>query len=114
MSNKLWRKKYEFVVDRNGEVFVKLDDGTYDIIWVRKDKPLQDVIVFSENGIKFIEEYCYLDDLIAQVDKAERLQAKLRTIAYMEQRRCIDDPVDILDDVLKIAKDEIKQLIKEN
>lgn len=74
MSDKLWRKKYEFVVDRNGEVFVKLDDGTYDIIWVRKGKPLQDVIVFSENGIKFIEEYCYLDDLIAQADKAERLQ----------------------------------------
>lgn len=73
MSNSIWHKKYVFVVDRNGQVFVKLNDGTYDIIWVRKDKPLQDVIVFSENGIKFIEEYCYIDDLIAQADKAERL-----------------------------------------
>ena len=59
-----------------------------------------------------VMRWCYADDLIAQADKAERLQAKLRTIAYMEQRLCIDDPVDILDDVLKIAKDEIKQLIK--
>ena len=61
---------------------------------------------------RYVNRWCYLDDLIAQADKAERLQAKLRTIAYMEQRLCIDDPVDILDDVLKIAKDEIKQLIK--
>lgn len=58
------------------------------------------------------DRWTFLTDLIAQADKAERLQAKLRTIAYMEQRLCIDDPVDILDDVLQIAKDEIKQLIK--
>lgn len=74
MSNSIWHKKYVFVVDKNGQVVVKLDDGTYDIVWVKKDNPLQDVIVFSENGIKFIEEYCYINDLIAQADKAERLQ----------------------------------------
>lgn len=84
------------------------------------------------------EKWCYLDDLIAQADKAERLekeneamreefevwhgnhkcvlednerlQKALDLIANMEQRLCIDDPVDILDDVLKIAKDEIKQM----
>ena len=48
------------------------------------------------------------------IDRAERLQKAVNLIANMEQRLCIDDPVDILDDVLKIAKDEIKQLIKEN
>lgn len=74
MIDKLWRKKYEFVADKNGQVIVKLEDGTYDFIWVWKDKALQDVVVFSENGIKFIEEYCYLDDLIAQANKAERLE----------------------------------------
>ena len=58
------------------------------------------------------EKWCYIDDLIAQADKAERLQKAVDLIANMEQRLCIDDPVDILDDVLKIAKDEIKQLIK--
>lgn len=58
--------------------------------------------------------YCeYVDDLIAQADKAERLQKAVDLIANMEQRLCIDDPVDILDDILKIAKDEIKQLIKD-
>ena len=58
------------------------------------------------------ERWATLDDLIAQADKAERLQKAVDLIANMEQRLCIDDPVDILDDVLKIAKDEIKQLIK--
>lgn len=47
-------------------------------------------------------------DLIAQADKVERLQKAVDLIANMEQRLCIDDPVDILDDVLKIAKDEIE------
>ena len=87
-----------------------------------------------------IDRWGYLEDIIAQADKAERLQMKvdvlepindswtkyceqkikqiqrlqkaLDLIANMEQRLCIDDPVDILDDVLKIAKNEIKQLIK--
>ena len=60
------------------------------------------------------KRWAYLTDIIAQADKAERLQKAVDLIANMEQRLCIDDPVDILDDVLKIAKDEIKQLIKEN
>ena len=59
------------------------------------------------------KRWAYLSDIIAQADKAERLQKAVDLIANMEQRLCIDDPVDILDDVLKIAKDEIKQLIKE-
>lgn len=60
-----------------------------------------------------VMRWCYADDLIAQAAKAERLQKAVDLIANMEQRLCIDDPVDILDDVLNIAKDEIKQLIKE-
>ena len=59
------------------------------------------------------KRWAKVTDLIAQADKAERLQKAVDLIANMEQRLCIDDPVDILDDVLKIAKDEIKQLIKE-
>ena len=58
------------------------------------------------------DRWTFLTNLIAQADKAERLQKAVDLIANMEQRLCIDDPVDILDDVLKIAKDEIKQLIK--
>ena len=61
-----------------------------------------------------VERWAYLADIIAKADKAERLQKAVDLIANMEQRLCIGDPVDILDDVLKISKDEIKQLIKEN
>ena len=63
--------------------------------------------------LKKVKKWCSLEnleDLIAQADKAERLQKAVDLIANMEQRLCIDDPVDILDDVLKIAKDEIKKL----
>ena len=59
-----------------------------------------------------ITKWAYLSDIIAQADNAERLQEAVDLIANMEQRLCIDDPVDILDDVLQIAKYEIKQLIK--
>lgn len=108
----IWNKKHMFVADKNGQVVVKLDDKTYDIIWVRKDKPLQDAVVFGENGIKFIEEYCYIDDLIAQVDKAERLQ------------KAVDLVVDVLETAQKTESSyktrwidsaiyTIKQLIKE-
>ena len=62
---------------------------------------------------RYINRWCYFDELLAQADKAERLQKAVDLIANMEQRLCIDDPVDILDDVLKIAKDEIKQLTKD-
>ena len=111
MSNSIWHKKHVFVVDKNGQVVVKLDDGTYDIIWARKDKPLQDVIVFSENGIKFIEEYCYIDDLIAQADKAERLQKAVNTALISIGTAAIFDG----EDAKKYAEakiDLIKQLIK--
>ena len=93
-------------------------------------RPVKDCIVVWQNPAhmsftlprtarKYMEKYncerwATLDDLIAQADKAERLQKAVDLIANMEQRLCIDDPVDILDDVLQIAKDEIKQLIKEN
>ena len=98
-------------------------------IWKKPTvRPVKDCIVVWQNPAhmsftlprtahKYMEKYncerwTTLDDLIAQADNAERLQKAVDLIANMEQRLCIDDPVDILDDVLKIAKDEIKQLIK--
>lgn len=100
-------------------------------IWKKPTvRPVKDCIVVWQNPArmsftlsrtrrKYMETYncerwTTLDDLIAQADKAERLQKAVDLIANMEQRLCIDDPADILDDVLKIAKDEIKQIIKEN
>lgn len=64
---------------------------------------------FGNRASKNVHKWAYFDEWLADICITERLQAKLRTIANMEQRLCIDDPVDILDDILQIAKDEIKQ-----
>lgn len=115
MSNSIWHKKHVFVVDKNGQVVVKLDDGNYGIIWVWKDKPLQDVMLFGENGIKFIEEYCYIDDLIAQADKAERLEIGLEDIQnQLEYRACLEckhcnqqlNAIEILKDIEQLTKEK--------
>ena len=89
------------------------------------DRCFDDIILeyHRKDGSKFYivghcsepnDRWAYLSDIIAQADKAERLQEAVDLIANMEQRLCIDDPVDILDDVLKIAKDEIKKLTQGN
>ena len=106
MSNSIWKKPgfHEAIDDK-----LKVSkDGKW-VYWTMYgwNIPGEDV---HDIGV----EWAYLEDVLAQANKAERLQKAVDLIANMEQRLCIDDPVDILDDVLKIAKDEIKQLIKEN
>ena len=105
MSNSIWKKPgfHEAIDDK-----LKVSkDGKW-VYWTMYgwNIPSEDV---HDIGV----EWAYLEDVLAQADKAERLLKAVDLIANMEQRLCIDDPVDILDDVLKIAKDEIKQLIKE-
>ena len=105
MSNSIWKKPgfHEAIDDK-----LKVSkDGKW-VYWTMYgwNIPGEDV---HDIGV----EWAYLEDVLAQADKAKRLQKAVDLIANMEQRLCIDDPVDILDDVLKIAKDEIKQLIKE-
>ena len=105
MSNSIWKKPgfHEAIDDK-----LKVSkDGKW-VYWTMYgwNIPGEDV---HDIGV----EWAYLEDVLAQADKAERLQKAVDLIANMEQRLCIDDPVDILDDVLKIAKDEIKQLTKE-
>ena len=107
MSNSIWKTSLTFP-EQERVICGKAPSYNNGIVIRRYTKNSSPRILLD--GIK---EWCYIDDLIAQADKAERLQAKLRTIAYMEQRLCIDDPVDILDDVLQIAKEEIKHPIKE-
>ena len=104
MSNSIWK---------TGDPVYR--DNRFDEIIVREYKR------WAGDGVFYLVDDCselpnrwaYLLDIIAQANKAERLQKAVDLIANMEQRLCIDDPVDILDDVLNIAKDEIKQLIKE-
>lgn len=50
---------------------------------------------------------CHFDGNYKMWKKLIEMYQKLDTIANMEQRLCIDDPVDKLDDVLKIAKDNL-------
>ena len=109
MSNLIWHTADEKPEDGATITFYLEDSmgsGDYDYD--------ENEILVNCGFIKFsrITKWAYLTDIIAQADKAERLQKAVDLIANMEQRLCIDDPVDILDDVLKIAKDEIKQLIK--
>ena len=101
MSNSIWHKRDETPKDFCDVVLSDSRTGSYCVFL----SPFHDL---SFN----YDRWCYFDELLAQADKAERLQEAVDLIANMEQRLCIDDPVDILDDVLKIAKDEIKQLIK--
>ena len=103
MSNSIWHKQDEKPKDFCEVVLSDFATGSYCVFL----SPFHDL---SFN----YDRWCYFDELLAQANKAERLQKAVDLIANMEQRLCIDDPVDILDDVLKIAKDEIKQLIKEN
>ena len=104
MSNSIWHKASE-----------KPELNKY--VVVRKHGFVQWKVFKFDNETTFYEPFtddlwAYVADIIAQADKAEQLKKAVGLIANMEQRLCIDDPVDILDDVLKIAKDEIKQLIK--
>ena len=103
MSSSVWKMPDQKPEKENHIVLV----GAWaTCLWYGGEKPEE---IFWEN----VKRWAYLEEIIAQADKAERLQKAVDLIANMEQRLCIDDPVDILDDVLKIAKDEIKQLIKE-
>ena len=102
MSNSIWKTPEENPDANKGSACYK------NLSLVENNRYLQN------GAVKPDREWGYVKEIIAQADKAEGLQKAVDLIANMEQRLCIDDPVDILDDVLKIAKDEIEQLTKEN
>ena len=62
-----------------------------------------------------IDRWCYLDDLIAQADKAERLQkaVDLAVHSFDEIRAGVPNDMWVFDEVTK-ATNKIKQLIKDN
>ena len=108
MSNSIWKTK-AIVPEENGkQILVKFQNNWWHTEKITR-RMMREWPDYYETGYL---EWCYIDELLTQADKAERLQKAVDLIANMEQRLCIDDPVDILDDVLKIAKDEIKQMIK--
>ena len=64
---------------------------------------------------RYINRWCYLDELIAQADKAERLQKAVDLAVHSFNEICAGVPNDIwvFDEATK-ATNKIKQLIKEN
>ena len=107
MSNSIW-KTPDQKPDTDQHVLFFAGGGIFPYLGFYYPK----LDTFNDWKSKDVQRWASVFDLIAQADKAERLQKAVDLIANMEQRLCIDDPVDILDDVLKIAKDEIKQMIK--
>ena len=101
MSNSIWKTPEENPDANKGSACYK------NLSLVENNRYLQN------GAVKPDREWGYVKEIIAQADKAERLQKAVDLIANMEQRLCIDAPVDILDDVLKIAKDEIKTALEQ-
>lgn len=107
MSNSIW-KTPDIKPDPADEI-VFMIGGLPTVGWYfATDDEFLDPSTNNRYAPDEIDRWAIFADLIAQADKAERLQKAVNLIANMEQRLCIDDPVDILDDVLKIAKDEIE------
>ena len=63
-----------------------------------------------------IDRWCYVDDIIAQADKAERLQkaVDLALERFDDIRRLYDKYYDKYSVIATETTEEIKQLIKEN
>lgn len=97
-------------------VLVDKDDGFYNACFVDK-------IDWVNDWYNHIEKWCYLDVLIAQADKAERLQKAvdkaLYTLDYVSNERFATEDGDFFEEYEEMHKaikqdiDEIKQLIKE-
>lgn len=106
MSNSIWHKQDEKPKDFCEVVLSDFRTGSYCVFL----SPFHDL---SFN----YDRWCYFDELLAQADKAERLQKavdlaldELDTIG-LEQHKTT--PPIILIKYAQRAKDEIKQLIKE-
>lgn len=109
MSNSIWHKYdiKDMPDENNLVVLVDKDDGFYNAYFVDK-------IDWVNDWYNHIEKWCYVDDLIAQAGKVERLQKAvdlalnwLHTIATAHHPTTTYYNLDA-----QAAIDEIKQLIK--
>lgn len=110
MSNSIW-KMPDLKPEENKLIFAQHDrqrDGNIDyFIW--------DLHEFRDSIRKDSIRWCYLDDLIAQAGKAERLQKVVDYALEELQRVAEDEDIDWLRaESARTTIDEIKQLIKEN
>lgn len=113
MTNSIWNK-YD-IKDTPDEnklvVLVDKDDGFYNAHFVDK-------IDWINDWYNHIEKWCYVDELLAQADKAERLQKAVDlAIQRLEQGKqkfgkSTMGPNKEIAMLCDIVIDEIKQLIK--
>lgn len=116
MSNSIWKTP-----DQKPDVF---KPHTIMVIYEAHDEP---ELMFSTEyatltANRYINRWCYLDELFAQANKAERLQKRLDVIFnIIDKSRCQDvfaisnnDAWDVWGTAKGLKTDnEIKQLIKE-
>lgn len=118
MSNSIWKtrgeepKKYPILAlgdDGKYYVFESPKLGTGDLGWKHRCHD-------------YVKQYCYIDDLIVQADKAEQLQKAvdkaLDTLDYVSNEKFATEDGDFFEEYEEMHKaikqdiDEIKQLIK--
>ena len=109
MSNSIWKKPDQKPEKENHIVLV----GAWaTCLWYGGEKPEE---IFWEN----VKRWAYLEEIIAQADKAERLQKAVdiaeEALKYARQRG-LDNTATLFAVGTKADKalDEIRQLIKEN
>ena len=105
MSNSIWKMPEQKPEKENHIVLV----GAWaTCLWYGGEKPEE---IFWEN----VKRWTYLEDLIAQADKAERLQkaVDLAVHSFNEIRAGVPNDKWVFDEATK-ATNKIEQLIKEN
>ena len=109
MSNSIWHKP-----DQKPDVF-----KPYTVMVVYEAHDEAELMLSTQyeayTADRYINRWCYLDDLIAQADKAERLQkaVDLAVHSFNEIRAGVPNDIWVFDEATK-ATNKIKQLIKEN
>ena len=109
MSNSIWHKP-----DQKPDVF-----KPYTVMVVYEAHDEAELMLSTQyeayTADRYINRWCYLDDIIAQADKAERLQkaVDLAVHSFNEIRAGVPNDIWVFDEATK-ATNKIKQLIKEN
>ena len=104
MSNSIWKTPDQKPEKENDIVLV----GAWaTCLWYGGEKPEE---IFWEN----VKRWAYLEDIIAQANKVERLQKAVDSALEELQRVAEDEDIDWLRaESARTTIDEIKQLIKE-
>ena len=108
MSNSIWKKP-----DQKPDAF---KPHTIMVVYEAHDEAelMLSTQYEAYTANRYINRWCYFDELLAQADKAERLQKAVDCALEELQRVAEDEDIDWLRaESARTTIDEIKQLIKE-